>query len=476
MTETTARPLRPVILAGGSGTRLWPVSRARHPKQFQPLAGADSLFARTLARARALTDTPPLVVCSEEHRFLVAEELRAAGIGGAPILLEPAGRDTAPAIALAACEARALDGDPVLAVLPADHAIADTGAFTAAVADALPDAEAGRLVAFGVPPTEPETGYGYIRVPPGEGPRPIRAFTEKPDRATAERYLAEGGHSWNAGIFVFRATAALTALRTHAPAVPAAAEAAHAGRAVDRDFVRVDAAAFAEAPAVPIDRAVMERTDAGVMVPLNAAWRDVGSWHAVWAHACDTGAADANGTVTSGTVVAHDVRNSLIQADSRVVGAVGLDGHVVAETADAVLVAPLDRAQEVKPLVDALRREGRPEVEAHRRVSRPWGAYEEVDAGESFRVKRLVVRPGEGLSRQRHNHRAEHWVVVRGTARVERDGEQFELAANQSTYIPIGTVHRLENPGREELEIVEVQTGAYLGEDDIVRLDDRYGR
>jgi len=468
--------LRPVILAGGSGTRLWPLSRALHPKQFQPLAGGDSLFARTLDRAGALGGGAPLVVCNEDHRFLVAEELRAAGIEGGRILLEPEGRDTAPAIALAAQEARALDGDPVLAVLPADHAIADTAAFAAAVARALPEAEAGRLVTFGVPPASPETGYGYIRVPPGEGPRRVAAFTEKPDRATAERYLAEGGHVWNSGIFLFRASAVLDALDRHAPAVRAATAAAHAGRAPDRDFVRVDADAFAEAPATSIDRAVMEHTDDAVMVPLDAGWRDVGSWRAVWEHARETGAADAAGTVASGAVATRDVRNSLIQADGRVVAAIGLDGHVVAETPDAVLVAPLDRAQEVRAVVNELRREGRPEVEAHRRVARPWGAYEELDAGTRFRVKRLVVRPGEGLSRQLHRHRAEHWVVVRGTARVELDGEVFELGENRSTYIPIGSVHRLENPGPGELEIVEVQSGGYLGEDDIVRLDDRYGR
>ncbi|SDG17456.1 mannose-1-phosphate guanylyltransferase / mannose-6-phosphate isomerase [Limimonas halophila] len=476
MSQPTTPRVRPVILAGGSGTRLWPVSRARHPKQFQPLAGADGLFAQTLARARALGGADPIVVCNEEHRFLAAEALRDAGMDGARILLEPAGRDTAPAIALAACEARALDGDPVLAVLPADHAITDHGAFARAVARAVPHADAGWLVTFGVTPTGPETGYGYIRVAPGEGPRRVEAFTEKPDRATAERYLADGGHYWNSGMFVFRASAGLDALGAHAPAVLSAVEAAHAERAPDRDFVRVGEAAFGEAPAVSFDRAVMERTDTAVMVPFDAGWRDVGSWRAVWEHARETGAADADGNVVSGEVAAHDVHNSLIHAESRVVGAVGLDGHLIAETPDAVLVAPLDRAQDVRPVVDALRRAGRPEAEVHRRVSRPWGAYEEVDAGEHFRVKRLVVRPGEGLSRQLHRHRAEHWVVVRGTATVELDGERFELGENQSTYIPIGATHRLENAGPAELEIVEVQTGAYLGEDDIVRFDDRYGR
>lgn len=475
---TADRPARlcPVVLAGGSGTRLWPLSRSHYPKQFQPLTEEATLLQATLARLAGLEIDAPIVVCNEEHRFLVAEQLRQAGVEGARILLEPEGRNTAPAIAAAALEAAADGEDPVLLVLPADHAIADAGAFREAVLVAADTAADGRLVTFGVAPTAPATGYGYIRAAAGDGPRPVEAFVEKPDQATAEGYLAAGGHYWNSGMFVFRAGACLEALEAHAPAILEAAQAAHAGRRADLDFVRLDAAAFARSPADSIDYAVMEKTERASVVPLDAGWSDIGSWEAVWAHAQTAGSADEQGNFVHGDAALHDVAGSLVHASHRLVGAVGLRDCVVVETADAVLVAPRARAEDVKALVERLQAEGRSERLVHRRVHRPWGSYEGLDAGERFQVKRIVVKPGGELSLQMHHHRAEHWVVVRGTAQVTRGEETFLVSENESTYIPLGTVHRLANPGAIPLELVEVQSGAYLGEDDIVRFEDRYGR
>jgi len=473
--------IQPVILAGGSGSRLWPLSRSLYPKQFLGLTGESSLFSATLARLDALAEVgldaaAPLVVCNDEHRFLVAELLRTAGIGDATIVLEPVGRNTAPAIALAALEASATTGDdPLLLVLPADHALRDAAAFAEAVAAAAEQADSGGLVTFGVVPTGPETGYGYIRAAADDGGA-VERFVEKPDRATAERYLAAGRYYWNSGMFVFRAGAVLAALDEHAPAIPAAVRAAHAGRASDLDFVRIDADAFAASPADSIDYAVLEHTDSARVVPLDAGWSDIGSWSAVWEHARDAGNLDDERNAVRGDVVLHAVKDCLVHADHRLVGAVGVCGLVIVETADAVLVAPRERAQDVRHLVDRLRAEGRAEPNLHRRVYRPWGSYEGLDLGERFQVKRIVVRPGARLSLQMHHHRAEHWVVVRGTARVTHDDATFLLSENQSTYIPIGMVHRLENPGTIELELIEVQSGSYLGEDDIVRLDDQYGR
>lgn len=477
----TGDRIQPVILAGGSGTRLWPLSRALYPKQFLSLTGDAPLFTQTLRRLDALDSVsleraPPVVVCNDEHRFLVAELLRTAGVDGARILLEPEGRNTAPAIAIAALEASADDADPLLLVLPADHALHDAGAFASGVAAAAARASEGELVTFGIKPTAPETGYGYIRAAATSGAGPVEAFVEKPDRETAEGYLAEGGYYWNSGMFVFRASVLLAELERHAPEILQAARRAHEGRRTDLDFLRVDADAFARAPSESIDYAVMEHTDRASVIPLDAGWSDIGSWSAVWDDAERAGDTDARGNATGGDAVLHDVDNCIVHADHRLVGAVGVDGLVIVETADAVLVCPRDRAQDVRHLVDRLRREGRPEPNLHRRVYRPWGSYEGLDLGDRFQVKRIVVKPGGTLSLQMHHHRAEHWVIVRGTARVTQDDETFLLTEDQSTYIPLGTLHRLENPGTLPLELIEVQTGGYLGEDDIVRIDDQYGR
>lgn len=480
--EQKRERIQPVILAGGSGTRLWPLSRSLHPKQFLPLTGDEAMFTQTLQRLAALDGegvdcSPPIVVCNDEHRFLVAELLRSAGVDGATILLEPVGRNTAPAIGLAALEAAAGGDDPVLLVLPADHAIRDTRAFARAAALALPRARAGDLVTFGIVPTAAETGYGYIRAAEAGGPcRAVEEFVEKPDRATAERYLAERRYYWNSGMFVFQAGTVLDALEQHAPAILHAIQAAHAGRRTDLDFVRLDVAAFVGAPADSIDYAVMERTDRASLIPLDAGWNDIGSWSAVWEHARRAEDTDTRGNATHGDTVLHEVDDCLIHASHRLVGAVGVADLIIVETADAVMVAPRARAQEVKDLVERLRDQGRAESNLHRRVYRPWGSYEGLDNGERFQVKRIVVKPGGQLSLQMHHHRAEHWVVVRGTARVTNDDRSFLLSENESTYIPIGTMHRLENPGTIPLDLIEVQSGSYLGEDDIVRYDDRYGR
>lgn len=482
MTDSSdSSTIRPVILAGGSGTRLWPLSRSLYPKQFLSLTGRETLFTQTLRRleplaAAGVAHAPPLVVCNDEHRFLVAELLRASDAEGATILLEPAARNTAAAIAIAALEATADGDDPVLLVLPADHAIQDTTAFARAVAQGREHADDGALVTFGIHPDAPETGYGYIRAAAPEGPAAVEQFVEKPDRATAERYLAQGGYYWNSGMFMFRAGVLLESLETHAPTILEAVRAAHAGRRSDLDFVRLDADAFAVAPAESIDYAVMEHTDRAHVIPLDAGWSDIGSWKAVHAHANQAGSTDARGNAVQGDVVLHEADNSVIHASHRLVGAVGVSDMIIVETADAVLVCPADRAQEVRHLVDRLRETGRAEPDLHRRVYRPWGSYEGLDTGDRFQVKRIIVKPGGCLSLQMHHHRAEHWVVVRGTARVTRDDENFLLSENQSTYIPIGMTHRLENPGTIPLELIEVQSGSYLGEDDIVRYDDQYGR
>lgn len=468
--------LQPVLLAGGSGTRLWPLSRRAYPKQFVPLLGEGSLFAATLDRLRGLDHATPMVVCNEEQRFLVAEEVRNSAVERAAILLEPAGRNTAPAIALAALEARADDTDPILLVLPADHAIPDTGAFARAVEAAAAAAEDGALVTFGIEPRSAATGYGYIKAAAGEGVRPVEAFVEKPGRETAEAWLAEGGYYWNSGMFVFRAGAFLEELARQAPAILKAVEKAHAGRATDLDFLRFDADAFMESPAESVDYAVMEHTQRAVVVPFDGEWSDVGSWQALWEAGLADGEGDADDNVAHGDVITSATERCYLHASHRLIAAVGLQDCVVVETADAVLVAPRERAQEVKKLVERLEADGRTEQDEHRRVYRPWGSYEGIDRGERFQVKRIVVKPGGRLSLQKHHHRAEHWIVVRGTARVTSGDEQFLVTENQSTYIPLGTVHRLENPGHIPLELIEVQSGGYLGEDDIVRYEDQYGR
>ncbi len=467
----------PVILSGGAGTRLWPLSRELYPKQLLPLTGEHTMLQETVQRLDGLEGLEaPLLVCNEAHRFLVAEQLRSIGQQPQAIILEPVGRNTAPAVALAALQATVDGADPLLLVLPADHVIRDAVALRQAIFAGCAAASAGALLTFGIVPTAPETGYGYIRRGASSTFDPsvyaVDRFVEKPDLATAEQYLASGEFLWNSGMFLFRASAFLEELVRHAPAMLAACRKAWEGRAVDLDFTRLDVDAFAACQADSIDYAVMEKTNRAAVIPLAAGWSDVGSWSALW----EVGDGCAAGNVRQGDVIDIDVENSFLYAGSRLVAAVGLKDTVVVETADAVLVAAKGRVQDVKKIVDHLKKQGREEHLLHRRVNRPWGAYEGLDAGDGFLVKRITVNPGASLSLQRHRQRAEHWVVVRGTARVVCGDDILTRTANQSVYVPIGTVHRLENPGDSLLEIIEVQTGAYLGEDDIERLEDRYGR
>ncbi|HEY8539833.1 MAG TPA: mannose-1-phosphate guanylyltransferase/mannose-6-phosphate isomerase [Steroidobacteraceae bacterium] len=471
--------LIPVILSGGSGTRLWPLSRELYPKQLLPLVGKGTMLQETLARLDGVKDVAaPIVVCNEQHRFLVAEQLREAGIGQASILLEPVGRNTAPAIAVAAMAAVTggegkSNENAVLLVLPADHVIRDVRAFQAAVDIGRAAALEGKLVTFGVVPTKPETGYGYIKRQGGSGPAfGIAEFVEKPDLPTAKKYVESKEYYWNSGMFMFKATQVLEELRALAPAIYDACAHAFTAARRDLDFTRLPAKEFAACPSDSFDYAVMEKTRHGVVVPLDAGWSDVGSWSAL--HEAIPG--DEQGNVCVGDVLVEDTHDCYLQSTSRLVAAVGLKGHVVVETKDAVLVAPKDRVQDVKRLVEKLKKQGRNETSLHREVFRPWGSYDSIDAGDRFQVKRLVVKPGASMSLQLHHHRAEHWIVVSGTARITRGDETFLLEENQSTYIPLGTRHRIENPGKIPLHIIEVQSGSYLGEDDIVRFEDRYGR
>jgi mannose-1-phosphate guanylyltransferase/mannose-6-phosphate isomerase len=471
--------LIPVVLSGGSGTRLWPLSRELHPKQLLPLVGDRTMLQETVARVQGLEAlAAPVLICNESHRFMVAEQLQSIGVKPLAIVLEPVGRNTAPAAAVAALLAlqRAAtlpDHDPVLLVLPADHVIADADAFRDAVRLGLPAAQAGKLVTFGVVPDRAETGYGYIQRAVGPGPVfPIECFVEKPDAAAAGRYVSSGDFYWNSGMFMFRASVYVAELRRTQPAMLDACERALAGAQHDLDFTRLAKEAFEACPGDSIDYAVMEKTTAGVVVPLDAGWSDVGSWSALR----DALPADGHGNVMAGDVIAEDTSGCYLHATSRLVGTVGLRDHVVVETKDAVLVAPRERVQDVKQLVATLKTQGRYETTLHREVFRPWGSYDSIDHGERFQVKRLVVKPGASMSLQLHHHRAEHWIVVSGTARITRGDEQFLLGENESTYIPMGTKHRIENPGMIPLHIIEVQSGTYLGEDDIVRFEDRYGR
>lgn len=466
--------LIPVVLSGGSGTRLWPLSRELYPKQLLPLVGPHTMLQDTVLRLSGLEVAPPIVVCNEAHRFLVAEQLRLIGAPAQAIVLEPVGRNTAPAIALAALIAMAAGQDEaLLLVLPADHVIRDLKAFHAAVHAAIAAAQAGHLVTFGVVPHAAETGYGYIRRGKAEaGGWRIDRFVEKPERARAEEFLASGEYYWNSGMFVFSARRYLEELRRHAPDIAAACERAMGVARRDLDFTRVDPEAFASCRSESIDYAVMEKTADAVVVPLDAGWSDVGSWSSLH-EACEQ---DADGNVIKGDVMAEDSHNSYLYAESRLVAVVGLENHVVVETKDAVLVAPRDRVQDVKSLVARIKSSGRSEHLLHREVFRPWGSYDSLQNGERFQVKRLTVRPGGVLSLQMHHHRAEHWVVVSGTARITRGEEVFLLEENQSTYIPVGVRHRIENPGKIPLHVIEVQSGGYLGEDDIVRFEDQYGR
>ena len=469
--------LQAVLLSGGSGTRLWPLSREAYPKQFLPLAGEDTMLQATWLRVAPVAGVAaPIVVAGEDHRFLVAEQLRQVGVAAASILLEPVGRNTAPAIAAAALQAMADGDDPLLLVLPSDHVVRDAEAFRAAVQEASGAADAGALVTFGIVPTAPETGFGYIhaeasRADGASGVRAVRRFVEKPDAATAARYLAEGGYYWNSGMFLFRASRYLAELEAHAPAILAAVRAACAGAARDGDFVRLDKAAFEACPSDSIDYAVMEKTGRAMVLPVDIGWNDVGSWSALW----EVSEQDADGNARHGDVIAVDSRNSYAYA-RRLVALVGVDDLVVVVTDDAVLVARKDKVQQVKDVVARLKADQRSHAVLHREVHRPWGSYDSIDQDDGFQVKRIKVKPGGRLSLQSHARRAEHWIVVRGTARVTRDNDVFELHANQSTYIPLGAKHRLENPGEEVLELIEVQSGDYLGEDDIVRYEDVYGR
>ena len=468
--------LVPVIMAGGTGSRLWPMSRELKPKQFLPLVeGGRSMLQATVERLDGLDTGPLTLICNEEHRFLAAEQLRT-GPGGlqAAIVLEPVGRNTAPAIALAALHALQHNPAAVLLVLAADHLIRDVAAFQATVKQALPLAAAGRLVTFGVVATHPETGYGYVErgaaLP--EGGFAVSRFVEKPDAATAQTYLESGRYYWNSGMFLMGAQRYLDELSRWQPAMLAACRQAMAEAQADLDFVRVGKAAFAACPADSVDYAVMEKTTAAAVVPLDAGWSDVGSWSALW----DVSARDAHGNACRGDVLQHDSRNTLVYAEGRLVTTVGVDDLVVVETADAVLVAHKDRVQDVKKIVEKLKAQNRPEPLNHREVYRPWGMYDSIDQGERYQVKRITVKPGAKLSVQMHHHRAEHWIVVSGTAKVTNGDQTLIVTENQSTYIPVGQIHALENPGVIPLELIEVQSGSYLGEDDIVRFADRYGR
>ncbi len=473
----TPQTIQPVILSGGSGSRLWPMSRAGYPKQLQPLCSDRPMVAETALRVRGEAYAPPLVVCNEQHRFSIADALCSAEVPAKAILLEPMGRNTAPAVAVAALAALEDDPEALLLVLPSDHVILNTDAFQAAVATAARAAATGRLVTFGITPTHPETGYGYIKagqpladVP---GAHAVDAFKEKPDAERAAAYLAEGTYSWNSGMFLLPAALLVEELERHDPAVLAAAREALRLAVRDLDFVRLDGTAFAAAPSVALDVAVMERTRRAAVVPVDIGWSDVGAWTALW----DIGAKDANGNVCVGDILAHDVTGSYLRSEQGPLVAVeGLSDVVVVATDDAVLVTSRANAQNVKVLVDELKARKRPEHELHSTVHRPWGTYRGVDSGNRFQVKQIMVYPDAKLSLQYHHHRAEHWIVVEGTARVTRGEDTFLLRENESTFIPPGTVHRLENPGVVPLRLIEVQSGSYLGEDDIVRLEDTYGR
>ncbi len=468
--------IRPVVLAGGSGTRLWPISRSLFPKQFAALAGERSLFEQTLQRLAALGLADPIVVGNEEHRFILAEQLRKAGVEHPVILLEPEGRNTAGAIALAACAASAKNAEAVLFVLPSDHWIGDIDELARALSVALAAAKAGRVVVFGIEPQSPHTGYGYIRagaaIADVDGARSVETFREKPDAATAAAWVAEGGWLWNSGMFLVRAQDALDEIAGSAPEIAVRAEAAFKAAEHDGDFVRPEKSAFLSMPSLPFDIAVMEKTSRGAVVPVALDWTDLGDWDAIQSVL----PVDNAGNTLVGDVFALDSKNSILRSDGPFVAAIGIDNAVVIATDDAVLVTSRGSSQDVKEVVARLKREGRSEASVHTSEHRPWGSYRSLAHNERFRVKEIVVRPGGQLSLQLHRHRAEHWVVVSGVALVTLGSEERMVHETESIHVPVGTPHRLANPGKIPLRLIEVQTGSYLGEDDIVRIEDRYGR
>ncbi len=466
--------LIPVILSGGAGTRLWPLSREMYPKQLLALTGKHTMLQDTATRLAGIRGAaPPIIVCNDAHRFTVAEQIRALGLTASAILLEPAGRNTAPAVALAALEAEEIDPEATIVVAPADHVIRDARIFQAAADIAAGLAEDGKLITFGIVAHAPETGYGYIRRGDGAGPAyPVAEFIEKPPLDVAAQFVASGNYFWNSGMFVFEARRYLAELAEFAPDILKASRSAFDAAKVDLDFVRIDKNEFEKCRSQSIDYAVMEKTRDALVLPLDAGWSDVGSWSSLF----DALQPDEEGNVLQGDALVYDTHDCYVHSTSRLVAAVGMDDHIIVETKDAILVAPKDRVQDVKELVALLKKAGRSESSAHREVFRPWGSYDSIDNGERFQVKRLSVKPGGILSLQMHHHRAEHWIVVQGTARITCNEKTFLLSENESTYIPIGATHRIENPGKVALHIVEVQSGSYLGEDDIVRFEDTYGR
>ena len=484
-----AKSLIPTILCGGAGTRLWPLSRDEYPKQLLPLAGQETMLQETIRRMTGFIHTnaalapAPMIVCNEAHRFLVAEQIKNMAFEGAPIILEPCGRNTAPALTVAAIHATKNGQDPLLLVMPADHAITDLVAFHRALSTGIEPALEGAIVTFGIVPDRPETGYGYIQAnrqtPVSNQVYPIIRFVEKPDRETAETYLAQGDYYWNSGMFLLRAGTWLAAMEEFQPVMLNSCVNAFDRGNHDLEFLRLDREVFSSCPADSIDYAVMEKLSTlpdqsirGIIVPMNAGWSDVGSWDAVW----NIAGKDEHGNSSRGDVIMEDTRQSLVLATSRLVTCVGIEGLVVVETPDAVLVAETNKAQDVKKIVTTLKAKARREGSAHRKVYRPWGWYDLLELGDGFQVKRIQVKPGAILSLQVHRHRSEHWIIVHGTARVTRGDEIIILNENQTAFIPAGEKHRVENPGQVALEIIEIQSGSYLGEDDIVRLEDRYGR
>ena len=463
--------ITPVIMAGGSGSRLWPLSRSLHPKQFLALNGNETMLQQTIQRLDGLSVENPVVICNEEHRFIVAEQLRQIKQTGA-IILEPVGRNTAPAIALAA-KTITQSKDSLVLVLAADHVIQNETAFIEAVEKAIPLAEAGKLVTFGIVPTEAHTGYGYIKrgAAVDDGYR-VDAFVEKPNAEVANQYFEGKEHYWNSGMFLMKASRYLEELELFRPDIYSACESSLASISNDADFIRVDKEAFEKCPDESVDYAVMEKTKDAVVVPLDAGWSDIGSWSSLW----EVSSKDSNGNSIIGDSIIYQTKNSLIRGSERLIATVGLDNLIIVDTKDALLVANKDKVQDVKKVVEQLKLEGRSEFKIHREVYRPWGKYDSIDNGLRYQVKRITVKPGEKLSIQMHHHRAEHWIVVSGTAKVTNGDRTFLVTENESTYIPIGVVHALENPGQLPLEMIEVQSGSYLGEDDIVRFEDRYGR